>query len=147
MRRVAIAAFAVTLTAAALPVQAAVIPPGFAPGITTRVSVNSDGAPVGGGNGYAISANGRYVVFVTSSTNVVPGVTGPQVYRHDRTTGVTELVSADRDGHGTSGAFGPTSSADGRYIAYASLDANIVPDDTNNAADVFLRDMGTKCWP
>lgn len=143
MRRVAIAAFAVTLTAAALPVQAAVIPPGFAPGITTRVSVNSDGAPVGVANGLVISANGRYVVFVTSSTNVVPGVTGPQVYRHDRTTGVTELVSVDRDGHGTSGASGPTSSADGRYIAYSSLDANIVPDDTNNAPDVFLRDMGT----
>lgn len=56
MRGVAIAAFAVTLTAAALPVQAAVIPPGFAPGITTRVSVNSDGAPVGGGNGYAAAS-------------------------------------------------------------------------------------------
>jgi Tol biopolymer transport system component len=141
VRRVTTAVFAVVLVTGSLPVQAAEIPPGFAPGTTTRVSVNSAGTPVGSVTGHSISANGRYVVFTSTSTNVVPGVSGFQVYRHDRTTGVTELVSDDLDGHGTDAAFGPTISADGRHIAYHSFDSNIVDGDTNNAQDVFVRDM------
>jgi Tol biopolymer transport system component/pimeloyl-ACP methyl ester carboxylesterase len=125
-------------------VRAATVPPGFAPGTTTRVSVNTAGMPVGLSSTYAISANGRYVVFANSSSNVVPGVSGLQVYRRDRGTGVTELVSFDRDGHGTTaGAFGPAVSATGRYVVYVSSDANIVAGDTNGTLDVFVRDMDT----
>lgn len=147
MRRSATVMLAVTLVFPALPstpIDATTIPPGFAPGRTTRESVNTSGTPVGGSNQYQISANGRYVVFTSSSSNVVPGASGLQVYRHDHSTGVTELVSVDRDGHAlASGGFSPTVSADGRYVAYHTFDANIVAGDTNGALDVFVRDMQT----
>lgn len=145
MRRNLAVILAVMLVVSSPPwsmVQGATVPPGFAPGTTTRVSVDSAGMPVGAASAYAISADGRYVVFANTTSNVVTGVSGLQVYRHDRGTGMTELVSVDRDGHGTAaGAFGPAISATGRYVVYVSSDANIVAGDTNGTLDVFVRDM------
>jgi pimeloyl-ACP methyl ester carboxylesterase len=139
--------FAVTLVVvASVPTSnahAANVPPGFAPGLTTRVSVNSAGMPVGVSSTHAITANGRHVVFSNTTSNVVPGLSGLQVYRHDRDTGVTDIVSLDRDGHGSAGAFGAQVSKSGRYVVYVSVDANMVAGDTNNAGDVFVRDMVT----
>src|SRR6266850_7077765 len=70
-------------------------------GQTTRVSVDSAGVPANAGATNAVlSADGRYVVFQSSSTNLVAGVSGTatQVYRHDRTTGTTALVSVTKTG-------------------------------------------------
>lgn len=36
--------------------------------------------------------------------------------------------------------FGPALSADGRYVAYYSYSANLVANDTNGRADIFIRD-------
>ncbi len=38
----------------------------------------------------------------------------------------------------------PGISADGRFVAFTSQAANLVPDDTNGAADVFVRDVKAK---
>ena len=42
------------------------------------------------------------------------------------------------------GAYGiPSISGDGRYVAFASDASDLVPGDTNNAPDVFVRDLQT----
>jgi len=70
-------------------------------GKTTRVSMTSDGKP---GNGAsfdpAISADGRYVAFVSEATNLVRGDTNgaADVFVHDRDTGRTSRVSVASDG-------------------------------------------------
>src|SRR5687768_6564150 len=81
-------------------VTGAAIADAFA-GQTTRVSVSSTGDPARAAapsdvvsRSGVISADGRYVVFWSTVTNLVPGVVGGQVYRHDRTSRETVLVSA-----------------------------------------------------
>ena len=59
------------------------------------------------------------------------------------TIGVTEQVSvnsAEEDGNDSTVGAAPRISADGRYVVFASDAANLVPDDTNDTSDVFVRD-------
>src|SRR5688572_11806054 len=110
---------------------------------TTRASVSSSGTPaVGVIQAGSLSANGRFVVFSSMATNLVAGVTGLQVYRHDRASGVTALVSVSKTGTSSmAGGFAASVSADGRFVAFASAGNDFVNGDTNNAIDIFLRDM------
>lgn len=116
-----------------------------ATGQMTRVSVASNGTP---GNGHstspAISANGRYIAFVSTATNF-SGFTRSgayNIFRHDRVTHGTAYVSRARDnaeGNGWSG--NPSISDDGRYVAFTSLASNLMDGDTANSWDVFVRDV------
>lgn len=112
---------------------------------TTRESVSSTGAPaVGMVQSGSLSANGRYVVFTSMATNLVAGVTGMHVYRHDRTTGATVLVTVAKSGSPSAvGGFAPSISADGRFVAFASTGSDFVDGDTNGLTDIFLRDMNS----
>ena len=38
-------------------------------------------------------------------------------------------------------SFGPAISADGRFVAFESYASNLVPGDTNDAYDVFVRTL------
>jgi Tol biopolymer transport system component len=112
---------------------------------TTMVSLTSSSVPANGNCSHpAISADGRYVAFKSSAINL--GSTGnsgsPDVFRRDRVTGTTILVSqAVGGGPAGSLATSPVSlSADGRFVAFASASASIVLPDTNNSDDIFLRD-------
>jgi Tol biopolymer transport system component len=98
-------------------------------GQTTLVSKSSAGT-IGGGtsNAPAISADGRYVAYASTSTNLVAGVSGTQIYAHDRQTGQTTFVSHDNsvtpiEGNGVSAS--PAISSDGRFVAFASLSTNL----------------------
>jgi Tol biopolymer transport system component len=114
-------------------------------GTIERVSVDSSGAQgnaLSGGPG--ISADGRFVAFMSYATNLVPGDTNGKadVFVHDRQTKVTERVSIDSaglEGNGDSGGL-PTLSADGRFVAFVSLASNLVAGDTNGTWDIFVRD-------
>src|SRR5439155_853313 len=54
---------------------------------------------------------------------------------------VTERVSDDTLGvQGNTDSFGPSISADGRYVAFDSVASNLVNGDTNGCKDVFVRD-------
>ena len=88
-----------------------------------------------------VSADGRYVAFDVA-TNLVAGTNGsPDVFVHDRQTGVTERLSLARDGaQGNANTSEPSLSADGRYVAFQSAATNLVPGDTNGQQDVFVRD-------
>jgi Tol biopolymer transport system component len=95
----------------------------------------------------AISADGRYVAFDSYATNLVPGDTNHpgDVFVHDRQTGATELVSVDSSGNqgNGGGSYRPAISADGRYVAFDSYAADLVPGDTNGSNDVFVHDRQT----
>jgi Tol biopolymer transport system component len=118
-------------------------------GVTSRVSVASDGSQAEGfsdNDGVALSAGGRFVVFVSDATNLVPHDTNgaPDVFVHDARTGVTTRVSVATDGsQARLGSHDPTISADGRYVAFDSEATSLVPHDTNGARDVFVHDMRT----
>jgi len=116
-------------------------------GITTRVSVASDGTQ-GNGDSYwtSISADGRYVAFLSWASNLVPGDTNgsKDIFVHDRQTGQTTRVSVASDGtQGDWDSDRPSISADGRYVAFESVATNLVPDDTNGRYDIFVHDRQT----
>ncbi|MFO8008731.1 MAG: tectonin domain-containing protein [Candidatus Brocadiia bacterium] len=109
-----------------------------------RVSVSSGGTE-GDGNSTApaISADGRYVTFDSTSTNLVSGDTNAaaDVFVYDRDTDTTERVSLATDGtEGDGGSWEPAISAGGRFVAFYSYAANLVSDDTNGEWDVFVYD-------
>src|SRR5947208_191132 len=112
-------------------------------GKTTRVSVDSHGVQANGESFAAsISADGRFVAFLSSASNLVAGdgnAAGDGFVR-DRKAGRTKRVSVAS--HGTQGndtSFPPSISADGRFVAFTSLANNLVAGDTNGASDVFAR--------
>jgi Tol biopolymer transport system component len=116
-------------------------------GTTGRVSVASDGTEGDqGSDNSVISADGRYVAFVSGASNLVSSEGGnyDHVYLHQRLTGGTTRVSVASDGGPANGdSISPAISADGRYLAFASGATNLVSDDTNNFDDVYLHDRET----
>ncbi len=95
----------------------------------------------------ATSTNGRYFAFVSEADNLVANDTNDlrDVFVHDFLTGSNVLVSVDTNGvfSGNGVSTDPSMSGDGRYIAFVSSATNLVAGDTNNAQDVFLRDLQT----
>ncbi|NEO53419.1 MAG: DUF4347 domain-containing protein [Okeania sp. SIO3B5] len=112
-----------------------------------RVSVDSFGNEANGvSSSPVISSDGRFVAFSSFANNLVSGDTnGAQdVFVHDRQTGVTSLVSVNSAGkQGNDSSINPSISADGRFIAFSSFANNLVPGDTNETWDIFLRDQQT----
>ena len=119
-----------------------------ATGTTTRVSVDSQGNE---SNGLSInpmiSADGRFVCFESSATNLdrALSVVWPRAFVHDRQTGVTEAVFRDLQGDKNAvGGMNPVISSDGRYVVFDTSLPNLVPNDTNNQNDVFVFDRQTE---
>lgn len=115
-------------------------------GITTRVSVSSTGEEAEGSSvGSSMSANGRFVAFHSTASNLTENATTTlNVFVHDRNTGETTLVSLSTSGEvGTNVSVSPSISANGRFVAFSSNAANLVPDDDNGAADIFVHDRET----
>ncbi|MEQ8764986.1 MAG: calcium-binding protein [Planctomycetota bacterium] len=112
---------------------------------TFRVSVDSSGAEANGSSTWpAISADGRYVAFQSQATNLVPGDTNgdDDVFVHDTLTGKTVRVSVHSSGaEGDDRSQRAAISADGRFTAFFSDAGNLVPNDTNRARDIFVRDL------
>ncbi|MGN6577602.1 MAG: TolB family protein [Nocardioides sp.] len=121
-------------------------------GTTRRVSV-----PEGGGqsNGQsqayttwtehaAVSRDGRYVVFSSVATNLVPGGTSKlAVFIRDLAEGSTGLVSRASDGSPADGqSSGGAISSDGSTVVFDSHADDLVPGDDNELTDVFVRHIG-----
>src|SRR5262249_46725190 len=88
----------------------------------------------------ALSADGRYLAFVSAANNLVPGDTNEaiDVFIRDRQTGITTRVSVASDGtqaNGPSLGESLAVSADGRYVAFGSEAGNLVADDDNDVCD------------
>jgi Tol biopolymer transport system component len=116
-------------------------------GTTARVSLASAGLQADGESFYpALSADGRWVGYTSSATNLVIGDTNgwADVFVHDLTSGVTERVSLGSSGNeANDGCYGPSFSADGRFVAFGSEATNLVPADGRSGWDAFVRDRQT----
>ncbi|NEQ41149.1 MAG: DUF4347 domain-containing protein [Okeania sp. SIO3I5] len=112
-----------------------------------RVSVDSSGNEANGvSTSPAISSDGRFVAFSSVADNLVSGDTNDaqDVFVHDRQTGITSLVSVNSAGEVGNALSGtPSISGDGRFIAFSSTADNLVPEDTNEARDIFVHDRQT----
>jgi hypothetical protein len=88
------------------------------PGMTTLVSIASTGGQVTGAGSQSpsVSADGRFVTFITDAQTVVPGDTNgaADTFLRDRLTGETTRVSVSSTGAEGNGDSGGTISADGR---------------------------------
>jgi Tol biopolymer transport system component len=119
---------------------------------TVLVSRQSEAAGGAGANGFssdpAVSADGRFVAFTSSASNLDRRARDGerQVFLRDRKTKKTELVSrqSTADGGAVANRFssGPSVSADGRYVAFWSAADNL-SDDARTWSNVFVRDMKT----
>ena len=77
----------------------------------------------------------------SDATNLVPGDTGLGIYVRDRKLGTTERIDVAPGGvQADEPSFDPALSADGRFVAFATYATNLVPGDTNDHRDVFVRD-------
>lgn len=147
MRRLLLPATALAMLPLALMAQ----PAAAAAGTTQRVSISNterqanDASFTNATSEPVISADGRYVVFTSRATNLVAGDTGfEDVFVRDRVRGSTIRASVSSGGAEANGNSGdPSISADGRYVVFSSFATNLVPGDTNDTADVFLRDLAS----
>jgi len=114
-------------------------------GTTSRVSVATDGTEANGpSQNPQLSADGRWVTFSTTATNLAPGAVGSKskVLLHNRETATTTEVSVLPDGtSGTEDSRLPSISADGRYVGFISSDRQIVPSPRFIAMNAYVRDM------
>jgi len=116
--------------------------------VSTRVSVSSDGAE---GNNTSttssVSADGRYVAFASSASNLVDSDTNgvDDVFVRDTKLGTTTRISVASDGTQANNSSSSyiSISADGCYVVFSSDASNLVSADTNEHADLFLHDMKT----
>jgi Tol biopolymer transport system component len=113
-------------------------------GTTRMVSVALYGAPANWDSAApSISANGRYIAFLSDASNLVTGDTNgvSDAFVRDMVAGTTQRISVRTGGGQSNGnSDGPSISGDGRYVAFASSADNLVANDTNGVPDVFLRD-------
>src|SRR6266508_4135300 len=105
---------------------------------TSLVSVNSTGTASGNdaSDGAVIGADGRYVLFASVATDLVPNAEGYlNLFVRDLQTGTTIPVEVNRNG--ANGANGPSGSAylsaTGRYVAFQSAATDLVSMPDNNA--------------
>lgn len=119
---------------------------------TTLVSVNCHGDRGGNDLSYdpAFSADGRFIVFSSYASDLLPGgfmENEDKVYRYDRLTGITDLLSFNhqRTGAGNSYNSRQAISGNGRSVAFASTASNLIASDANGSIfDIFLwREMSS----
>lgn len=106
----------------------------------SRISVNNQGVE---GNADSIqpviAANGRFIAFSSKATNFVAGETNTvaDIFIYDmQTQQIRGINPLDSNGD----SLNPSISADGRWVVFESTASNLVVNDTNNAADIFLFD-------
>lgn len=96
------------------------------------------------GTQVSIADDGNTVVFDSKASNLLPNdpnFIDSDVFVWDRATDALQFISLNMAGQpATKGGGDPSVSADGRYVAFTSAAADLVPDDTNGIPDVFVRD-------
>ena len=93
----------------------------------------------------AVSGDGLMVVFESSASNLLPGDGNGATDCFLWSSGVVQLISRSSAGIQANGpTAAPVISADGTAAAFeaSSTATNLVPNDTNGASDILLRDLG-----
>jgi Tol biopolymer transport system component len=120
---------------------------------TMLVSVSINGGAANGVcRGSTMTADGRYVAFVSAANNLVPGDTNgiPDVFVRDLQDQVTTLASPGAQAASPNllvGSESPDLTPDGRFVAFYSTATNLVPG-VGSSGEIYLRDLaaGTTTW-
>ncbi len=117
----------------------------FAANSVTRASMSWNALE---GNGPSmrpsISPQGDFVAFESQASNLSIGDSNYQndIFLRDLQNGFTQRISINTTGaQGNMRSFEPQFSGDGRYVCFMSEAATLIPGDTNNFTDVFVRDL------
>ncbi|GAA2613469.1 PD40 domain-containing protein [Dactylosporangium fulvum] len=110
---------------------------------TVLLDANADAVVADGGSTWTgVSADGRYAVFMSTATNLVPAKRTKQwdVFLRDLRTGELTLVSTGAGGAASDGdSWWPVLSADGRAVGFLGFGTTLTPHDTNGFPDVYVR--------
>jgi uncharacterized repeat protein (TIGR01451 family) len=112
-------------------------------GAIERITKAADGGYPNGGVGAAeASYDGRYIVYLSGSSNLVWDSNGEQdVMLYDNLTDQTTLISKPVGGGQSNGLSSAAHiTPDGRYIVFLSFATNLVPGDNNGKSDIFVYD-------
>lgn len=116
-------------------------------GIVTLVS-SSDGTAANAGNDFSylnrMTPDAKKVVFVSRATNLIPGVSGYQIYMKNLETGVLSLISSHDGTAGNAGnsySLYPTISDDGNRVAFYSAATNLVNGQTMSGYQMYVKDI------
>ena len=124
-------------------------------GNPTLISRSADGTPGDDSSGIgetsnsariALSADGRYVVFVSRANNLVAGVSDAfaHAFLHDRQAGTVTVVDTDSQGAlANGGVLSVAISNDGTAVAVESCATNLAGGDLNGACDVFVKTLAS----
>lgn len=120
---------------------------------TVLVSVSTNGEVANGVcRGSTMTADGRYVAFVSAANNLVADDTNgiPDVFVRDLQDQVTILASAGAQAASSNflaGSEAPELTPDGRFVAFYSVATNLVPG-VGSSGEIYLRDVvaGTTTW-
>jgi Tol biopolymer transport system component len=114
-----------------------------ATGLTGRVSYTVNGELASGGAvNPVISADGRYVAFLSYANNLVSGDNNAagDIYRRDLVAGVTDYISVSNSGIPANRlADGAVISGDGQVVVFKSEADNLAPNDHLGFIDIFVR--------
>jgi len=116
---------------------------------TSRVSVSSAGVEANGASSLpVISGDGKIVAFLSAASNLVTGDSNgvTDVFVRDIAKATTERISVSSAGSQANAAsIGQLGiSVDGRYVTFTSSASNLVGEDTNSKADIFVYDRATQ---
>jgi hypothetical protein len=93
----------------------------------------------------AIDPTGRWVSFLSTATTLTTNslLSNYHIYIHDMWSNTTVLVDTDVNGTGVGVAAdaAPQMTADGRWVFFQGLDAQLLPSDRNRRCDLFARDL------
>ncbi|MFJ7909199.1 hypothetical protein [Kitasatospora sp. NPDC096204] len=116
----------------------------LATGKVTKVNTDLPGTSTKWSSfGGVMTFDDRWVYFASNAETLVPGDTNDStdVFRRDLRTGLIERVSLTRDGEQTTGAasYSPAVDAAGNTVIFTAVGGNLVPGNTGDRQDVFLR--------
>jgi len=115
-------------------------------GIMERITVPAPAATNPNGNSVIpdISDDGRYVVFVSGATNLIPNDTNgvDDIFVRDRTNSTYTRISQDTGGNDANAASSdPAISGDGSTVVFTSTATDLVAINTGGIANIFVRDF------
>lgn len=117
-----------------------------ASGKTFLISKNKKGKAGNGDSWDAqVSQGGRFVVYTSSASNLVGTFNkgNDQIYKYDRVTGKTSLISKNNNGKaGNANSNDAEIAAKAAVIVYESDASNLIGSDTNGTDDIFMRKNG-----
>lgn len=119
----------------------------LAGGASYRVATDSAGNQANAQSaGATVSIDGRFVVFESTASNLVPGDTNgvSDIFYKDTLNGAITRISTDAAGNQLNGrSWAPKMTPDGHYVVFGSAAANLVPGDTNTFEDIFIKNVWT----